>query len=236
LPGVEIRSRLDKFRLRPSALVLSGGGVHVYWWLHEPLDLRAQQGRDFARLLLRSLATFLGADIKSAEPAHILRLPGTLNHKYAPARPVTLDRLDVNLRYHVHEFSFVPLLREEPERDMTPVQHSLSRDVRMRLAHEWLSHHAPAIEGQGGDAHTFAVCCGVAHDHDLSEDDALAVLRPWNATCRPPWTERDLRQKVRGAVSSAKGRRGAKLLGHLRPARAVSMLRGISGLRGIRGL
>jgi hypothetical protein len=33
----------------------------------------------------------------------------------------------------------------------------------------------------------------------LADDDAMSVLREWNARCAPPWSERELLEKVRNA-------------------------------------
>jgi hypothetical protein len=30
----------------------------------------------------------------------------------------------------------------------------------------------------------------------LSDDEALTVLREWNARCEPPWSERELKDKL----------------------------------------
>ena len=70
------------------------------------------------------------------------------------------------------------------------------------------------MQGSGGDAKTFEICCAVAVGHDLDEASALAVLKPWNATCRPPWSDRELAEKVRNAVKYATGQRGEKLARH----------------------
>lgn len=85
----ESRQRLASFPLMPSLVVATGGGLHCYWRLREPLDLRKDAGR--ARALLRRLATHLGADLAAAEPARILRIPGTYNFKYDPPRRVELE-------------------------------------------------------------------------------------------------------------------------------------------------
>lgn len=50
-PEAEARRRLSEFPLAPSAAVLSGNGLHVYWMLREPLRLqdpgvRAHTGAD----------------------------------------------------------------------------------------------------------------------------------------------------------------------------------------------
>ena len=64
---------------------------------------------------------------------------------------------------------------------------------------------------QNGDSETYRVCCAVAHDHDLGENDAFEVLRDWNRRCDPPWPEGKLREKIRGAIKGAKGVRGSAL-------------------------
>jgi hypothetical protein len=79
---------LEHFPLQVSLLVNSGGGFHAYWLLKEPFDLQ-QHAKEFGKLL-RQTARALGADLSSAEPAHILRIPGTLNYKYNPPREVCL--------------------------------------------------------------------------------------------------------------------------------------------------
>src|SRR5258708_2844973 len=89
-PELEARERLAAFPLAPSAVVASGGGLQSYWFLTTPLDLQ-NGGVVHARQLLRALAIAVGADLSAAEPARILRLPGTHNYKYSPPRPVVVE-------------------------------------------------------------------------------------------------------------------------------------------------
>lgn len=56
-----------------------------------------------------------------------------------------------------------------------------------------------AIEGQGGDAHTFRVACKLVRGFNLSDDEALTYLLAWNAKCLPPWAMSDLKVKVQSA-------------------------------------
>jgi hypothetical protein len=186
----ETRARLAAFPVPPSCVVASGGGLQVYWFLLDAINL--QTDAEIAKLLLVALARVLHGDLRSAEPARILRIPGTTNYKYTPPRPVTIEVYNG----HVYELgTLLPHLpKEEEEGDEgkdkksdAPIQHDLPREVRMRLAKLWLEQQPPAIEHQGGDSHTYKVCCDVAHNHDLSFEDALTVLAPWNARCQPPW-------------------------------------------------
>lgn len=90
-PEAEARARLARCPLPPSALVHSGGGLHGYWRLREPLALPAEA--ESAKRQLRRLAYALGGDLSAAEPARVLRVPGTLNVKpeYGTPRPVHLE-------------------------------------------------------------------------------------------------------------------------------------------------
>lgn len=108
------RRRLSEFPLPPSAVVLSGNGLHVYWMLREPMLLQDPAECALAKSLLRRLARYLGADLVSAEPAHCLRLPGTLNPKYDPPRQALIDHLadEPELQYQPADFD--ELLPPEP--------------------------------------------------------------------------------------------------------------------------
>lgn len=117
-PEADARRRLAECPLPPSCSVQSGGGLHVYWLLREPLDLREDSNRVMARALLRRLAQFLVADLSSAEPARVLRVPGSLNVKpdYVPPRHVVIETLAEH-RYNLGEFA--DILPPEPKEGRT---------------------------------------------------------------------------------------------------------------------
>jgi hypothetical protein len=54
--------KLNAFELKPSAVVDSGGGLHVYWFLSEPFRLEDDSSRDKAASILRGLSEALGGD------------------------------------------------------------------------------------------------------------------------------------------------------------------------------
>lgn len=79
---------------------------------------------------------------------------------------------------------------------------SKSREHRQENLHRasaYLDKTLPAVEGAGGDAHTFTVCCALTRGFDLTDDQAFDLLREWNNRCSPPWTEHDLRTKIQNA-------------------------------------
>lgn len=92
-PEADVRQRLEAFPLRPSLEIHSGGGLHLYWFLREPIDLQVSEERETARTLLRRLALHFESDLSAAEPARVLRIPGSSNFKtcYPEPRRVTLQ-------------------------------------------------------------------------------------------------------------------------------------------------
>ncbi len=73
------------------------------------------------------------------------------------------------------------------------------REGMIQRARAYLLKTPGAIEGQGGDTHTFTVCCRIVRGFDLDDHEAFEVLSEWNATCEPPWTDRELQAKIEGA-------------------------------------
>lgn len=74
----------------PTALVGSGGGVHVYWINNKSLTL--DEWRPYAEGLKTAALSFgLRCDAGcTIDSARVLRVPGTFNRKVEPARPVKL--------------------------------------------------------------------------------------------------------------------------------------------------
>ena len=79
-----------------------------------------------------------------------------------------------------------------------------------------------AIQGQGGDSHTYRVACKLVRGYDLGDDTALDYLSTWNAKCQPPWTLAELREKIASARKSGNGAFGY-LLGAQRGAPAAAV-------------
>ena len=69
---------------------------------------------------------------------------------------------------------------------------------------------------------TFQVCCRLVRGFRLSDGEALGVLAGWNARCRPPWTERELADKIRRARQYGREPVGGLL--EARPRRADVVL------------
>ena len=85
-----------------------------------------------------------------------------------------------------------------------PLDHASDGDgqsyaEQLRQAGEYMRGIPPAIQGEGGDAHTFQAACKLVRGFGLHDSDAVSLLLEWNKTCEPPWTESELAAKVANA-------------------------------------
>jgi RepB DNA-primase from phage plasmid len=144
--------------------------------------------------LQRHLARELGTDPAATPCSQTTRIPGYRNHKRAPEHLVTVQYSASEARYTPAAFPTPPEPPAPPPRPMATWQ-PLSLGVVER-ARRYVARIEPAIAGQHGDLHTFRVCCRIVRGFALTDDEALAVLGEWNSRCEPPWSERELRDKI----------------------------------------
>gem|GEM_PF-6192436 len=98
---------IERFPLPLAAIVDSGGGFYPYLTLSEPWDVTTPGGRQRFESLNAAFARAVCG--REKRPDHvqdvsrILRLPGTLNHKYAPPRPVRILHCEPHVRYSLDQ-------------------------------------------------------------------------------------------------------------------------------------
>jgi DNA primase RepB-like protein len=203
---------------QPSYVVhTSPDRVHILWRVRhfEP---------GTAERLQKRLAADLDCDLAATAVTQMTRLPGFLNHKYSDPYRVWVDYRDVDRVLAPEDFpspepgeplSSEPVLRGDVGR---------GRRASTERALIYLSHVPAAVAGHHGDLHTFRTCCRIVRGFALDDDDAIAVLAEWNARCQPPWTERELREKIRSARRNGREPIG----GMLKPAASPRRRRVIS--------
>jgi hypothetical protein len=64
----------------------------------------------------------------------------------------------------------------------------------------YLAKCPPAIQGQDGNSTTARLAKAVVLGFDLDPHTALSAFRPWNATCQPPWDEKELLRLLEAAA------------------------------------
>jgi primase-like protein/DNA primase RepB-like protein len=182
-PEAEARRQLAHAPLPPSAIVHSGGGLHVYWFLREAILLPDEAAA--ARGLLRRLASGLGGDPRAAEPARILRVPGTVNYKpdYPTPPVVTLEICDASRAYNPDDLdSWLPA---EP----VPGPHTPSRMP------------GPVLEGTRNNT-LYRLARSLRRK--MTAPAVLAAVKAENAeNCYPPLPSAEVGTIVRNALSQA---------------------------------
>jgi RepB DNA-primase from phage plasmid len=190
--GPQVLARIAaRSDLPPPSYVLhsSRHRVHVFWRV---------VGFDIPRVeaLQKQLARELKTDTAATSCSQLTRLPGLFNHKRRPAELVTMVYGCVDRVYDPADFP-APKMRVEPTSHS--VEHNVPTEWRLERARRYLAVLPPAIAGGHGDLHTFRVCCRLVRGFALDDSEALKLLREWNTRCLPPWTDRDLEQKIASA-------------------------------------
>jgi putative DNA primase/helicase len=94
----EIQKHLGTLSAPPTAVVDSGGGFHCYWIFSDTYRIDTPEDKQLITQLQADWVQLVGGDKGAKDLARVLRVPGTLNHKYDPPRPVVLEVLnDSNL-------------------------------------------------------------------------------------------------------------------------------------------
>lgn len=149
--------------LRPSVAVYSGNGLHLYWLFPRPIATPDEGSRRAAARLVERWQTWLhdlgvqhGWNFDATHDlTRVLRLPGTLNHKTTPPRPVGVWFAGEE-RYTVPQIERVlpAAAPAEPERagmDDDRVA-ELLRHIPPRPEYtEWIRVVAATLDACGGD-------------------------------------------------------------------------------------
>lgn len=138
----------------PSVIVDSGGGLHGYWLLDTPYMIETDDQRQCAELLQRSwVQQVVSGDPSVHDLVRILRVPGTVNFKYDPPRPVVFLQCDLDRIYSLPALvAHIPPMHEAPPRfanDPPKKTRSIERfnqdqdiaDLLQRYGYRWAGRH-----------------------------------------------------------------------------------------------
>jgi len=190
----------------------SPGRTHVMWRV-------AHVSVTAVERVQRYLACELHTDPAATSASQLTRLPGFFNHKYATPPLVTVDYRCWGRVYAESDFPFVEASRGVRS-TVAPAASAGSRMIRR--AQSYLRAVPPAIAGRHGDVHTFRVCCRLVRGFALSDSEALHALSEWNGRCDPPWSERELRQKLGSARRNGREPVGGLLHDHHQTAAGLT--------------
>jgi hypothetical protein len=189
-----IMARTD---LPPPSYVLhsSPNRVHVFWRVRRFSPELVEQ-------VQKRLARELGTDLAATPCTQTTRLPGFRNVKYQAPYLVTVEYGQADAVFEPIDFPIPAATPPAPALTLAPACRLLTMQERpgpLARARRYLAAVPPAIAGQHGDAHTFRVCCRLVRGFALSDAEALSLLIGWNACCQPPWSDRELQDKLQRA-------------------------------------
>jgi hypothetical protein len=168
----------------------SPGRLHVLWRVREIAPSGVER-------LQKELARELLTDRAATSCTQTTRLPGLFNHKRQPSVRVGIEYLHWRDVFVARDLPAVGA--GTTPSSMPKAWRPLPSTRSVERARAFLQCVDPAVAGQQGDLRTFRVCCRIVRGFDLSDDEAVRALSEWNARCEPPWSERELRQKVMNA-------------------------------------
>ena len=159
---------------QPSIIIDSGGGWYPLWLLREPFIIQKESDRTRAKQIQAGWVQLVGGDPGAKDIARILRIPGTLNRKYDPPRPVKFHKVDFDLLYDLSELEALLPETEPPKQRYNQSNNSAAdiekvRDALDRLA-LWRCSEYAAWRDVG-----FAL-------QELGED-GLALWDQWSRNC-----------------------------------------------------
>jgi hypothetical protein len=98
--------------------------------------------------------------------------------------------------------------------EAAPCHNAPSGGQLVERARRYLEKCEPASSGSGGHNTTFITACRLVRGFGLDEGTAYSLMTVWNQRCKPPWSELDLRRKVKQAAEQ-----GRFAVGELRDGR-----------------
>lgn len=102
-----------------------------------------------------------------------------------------------------------PVVADRPEVSSSPVFPPASPED-LRSARDELDLLGPALQGEGGRRKTFTAGSILARDFVLTDAEALPLLEDWNLACKPPWTSRELLERLHAGRDSGHGEWGSR--------------------------
>lgn len=72
----DVRQKMEEFPLKPSAIIQTGGGLHLHWLFREPESADEPEEHE---AVLHGLVDYFGGDHATAHIGALLRVPGFIN-------------------------------------------------------------------------------------------------------------------------------------------------------------
>jgi len=200
IPSIQVRS-----------VAVSGNGVHLLITADLANDTVAHEA---VKRFLKNLTMLVPShtfiiDSKVANASQLTRLIGAPNFKFKDSRPtyrlenpkpegspITIKDLE----------EFNSTFPDQAPRNKiqlpAPTSSGGSDPFTVARARKYLAKCPPSIEGQNGSGKMYIAACNLMKGFMLDFETALGLLIEYNLTSVPPWSESDLKRKLREAAKS----------------------------------
>jgi hypothetical protein len=189
--------------VKPTATVSSGGGVHGYWIFYQPVKITDENDLQVMDLQ-RRWVSFIKADPAACDLARVLRLPGSLNKKYTPARAVELVEFDPTRLYDIGELAGMI-----PTEEKTPQDGGTFKGIGYQPGNMegFFSHALDMARDRGRNAAGLWLACQ-ARDGGLTPTEAYNLLDRFRQVVTTwkehEYTRQEIRDTLKGAFSRAR--------------------------------
>jgi hypothetical protein len=196
---------------RPSMVVNSGHGAHLYWGLDSVWTTGVGVEPEAISALVGDMAALLGSDPTVKNPSRVLRPPGFVNWK-EPVAECTLLYADLTLRYPFVEIRAIvpatkPSCADTPQAGGGCPEESGAEIVRRATLY---AASVPGANEGGRNAAAYRLAANLRRDFSLSDAVAWSLLEDWNRKNIPPLGEKELRAVFQSAGRHAKHALGEK--------------------------
>lgn len=179
---------LKEFPFRPSIIVKSGRGIHLYWLLKEPAE---KQDIEAIENINHRIADQLGGDHGACDAARVLRIPDTKNRKYNPA-PLCEVTQQNDFFYTLDDF--LEILPESTHNKKEPKKDSSSVNGKDP---EWLTVAMRGVDTNETSRNSTGTKIAGYFINKLPAHDVLTILKTWNLNNKPLLEEKELQTIVK---------------------------------------
>ena len=199
VPVAEAKAQVGRFPIKPSYVVKSGHGYHVYWLLSDGVP-RDDLGR--LEALNRAIAELVGGDVACHDAARILRMPGTTNWKGEEPRECVLvgKPSQSPKRYTVEELT-APSTSSGCSAATQDPRACTDTQERQACATGRSQKGWNGVAEGGRNNELFRKACDL-RERRVPEELALGALREWNQRNMPPLPEHELAATVERVYSA----------------------------------
>lgn len=195
-PETTAVNNIKNFEFKPTLIVRSGGGFHLYWRLKEAYN---KDSIDAIESLNRVLAKTLGGDDNAVDASRILRLPGTFNIKYDPP-PEVKCILHENVDYDISDFD--TLTRTSILKEDIYIYNINSKNRAVSKCQQASANVSIDFSEGHRDNSLFHVANYLVKS-GMEISNIRKILYILGNACVPPFPEKELEAKIKSALHRA---------------------------------